>query len=123
MECRTLHGFGAPASPEGEGLWSFWGLHVPELLVEFEVCLASSKGGVANLVVPGSSWGWVWMGIMLCQGLWFLGILGMIAGTFPWAGGGSEIVWSLVFYVEFWPHTKDKEKTNKFNYDDMPILL
>ena len=29
----------------------------------------------------------------------------MIAGTFPWAGGGSGIVWSLVFHVELWPHT------------------
>ena len=28
------------------------------------------------------------------------GILGMIAKTFPWAGGGSGIVWSLVFHVE-----------------------
>ena len=34
-----------------------------------------------------------------------MGILGMIAGIFPWAGVGSGIVWSLVFHVELSPHT------------------
>ena len=28
------------------------------------------------------------------------GILGIIAGTFLWVGGGSGVVWSLVFHVE-----------------------
>ena len=38
-----------------------------------------------------------------------MGILGMIAGTFPWAGGGSEIVWSLESHVELYPHTLKKK--------------
>ena len=29
---------------------------------------------------------------------------------FPWAGGGSGIVWSLVFDVELWPHTLGQRK-------------
>ena len=29
-----------------------------------------------------------------------LALTGMIAGTFPWSGGGSGIVWSLVFHAE-----------------------
>ena len=57
MECRALHGFGASAS--------LGGLHGLELLVGFGVGLASSQGGVANLVVPGSFWGWGRMGVML----------------------------------------------------------
>ena len=80
MECRALHGFGASALLEGESSVRFGSLHGLELLVGF---------GVANLVVPGSSWGWGRMGVMLWKRLWFVGILGMIAGTFPWAGGGS----------------------------------
>ena len=67
MECRALHGFGASASLGGEAPGRFGGLHGLELLVGFGVGLALSKGGVANLVnvVPGSSWGWGPMGVML----------------------------------------------------------
>ena len=43
----------------------FGGLHGLGLLVGFGAVLASSQGGVANLVVPGSSWGWGQMGVML----------------------------------------------------------
>ena len=31
----------------------------------FGVGLASSQGGAADLVVPGSSWGWGQMGVIL----------------------------------------------------------
>ena len=96
MECRALHGFGASASLGGKASGRFGGLLGLGLLVGFVVGLALSQGGVANLVVTGSSWGWGRMGVML----WFVGILGMIAGTFLWAGRGSGIVWSLVFHVE-----------------------
>ena len=56
MECHALHGFGASALLVGETSGRFGGLHGLELLVGF---------GVANLVVPGSSWGWGRMGVML----------------------------------------------------------
>ena len=65
MECRDLHGFEASASLGGEASGRFGGLHGLELLVGFGVGLASSQGGVANLVVTGSSWGWGLMDVML----------------------------------------------------------
>ena len=61
---RALHGFGASASLGGEASARFGGLHGLEL-VGFRGGLGSSQGGVANLVVLGSSWGWGRMGIML----------------------------------------------------------
>ena len=56
MECHALHGFWASALLGGETSGRFGGLHGLELLVGF---------GVANLVVPGSSWGWGRTGVML----------------------------------------------------------
>ena len=56
MECLALHGFGASALLGGETSGRFGGLHGLELLVVFRA---------ANLVVPGSSWGWGRMGVML----------------------------------------------------------
>ena len=60
-----MHGFGASASLGGGASGRSEGLHGLELLVGFEFGLASSQGGVADLVVPGSSWGWGRMGVML----------------------------------------------------------
>ena len=65
MECRALHGFGASASLGGQASGRFESLHGLELLVGFGVGLASSQGGVADSVVPGSSWGWGWKGVMI----------------------------------------------------------
>ena len=65
MECRALHGFRASASLGGEASGHFGGFHGLELLVGFEVGLASSQGGIGNLVVSGTSWGWGLMGVML----------------------------------------------------------
>ena len=57
MERRALHGFGASALQTwGETSGRFEGLHGLELLAGF---------GVANLIVPGSSWGWGQMGVIL----------------------------------------------------------
>ena len=55
MECCVLHGFGTFASLGGETSGRFGDLHSLQILVGFGVGLASLQGGVANLVVPGSS--------------------------------------------------------------------
>ena len=47
----------------------------------------------------------------------------MIAETLRWAGGGSGIVWSLVFMLNSSPIPWDKEKANKSNNDDILTLL
>ena len=57
--------FGASALLGGEASGRFGGLHGLELFLGFGVDLASSEGGVANLVVLGSSWGSGRMGFML----------------------------------------------------------
>ena len=62
MPC--FHGYVASALLGREASDPFGGLHGLELLVEFGIGLASSQGGVANLVVPGSSWGWGRMSVM-----------------------------------------------------------
>ena len=49
LPCLALHGFGASASLEGEASGRLEGLH--GLFVRFGVCLASSQGRVANLML------------------------------------------------------------------------
>ena len=67
-----MHGFGASALLEVGASIRFRGLHGLELLAGFEVGLASSQGGVVNLVVPGSSEDGVGWALCLVRGfgLW-----------------------------------------------------
>ena len=82
MKCHALHGFGASASLGGGASGHFGGLHGLQPSGVWSWSGFITGWSCEFNAVPGSSWGWSKMGFTLCQGLWFVGILGMTGGLF-----------------------------------------